>query len=144
MNSKALPIYPMPMVDGLREALIKAKTELGLDYLVVPVPAFSREFQVWRRVSDERVLCIGEEPPGLCDHALIRDINNHASVVAALEWVLTKKKDTRAKLIDKQMSELMPGIKEIDPSQIRYENLSKNLKLNDGGKVPIFREEFNE
>jgi hypothetical protein len=139
MNSKPLPIWPMPLGTGIREALISAKQALGLDFLVIPVPAFSREFQVWRRVTDARVLAFSDDVPGLCDHALIRDHNNKDNVIAALDWVLSKKTDDRAKLIGTQLAELLPGVKEIPATQVRYENLSKNMKLNDGGTVPIFR-----
>lgn len=139
-----LPIYPWPLSESDREILVEVKGGLGLDFLVKPTPAFGREAGGWIRMTSNRVLCLREEPPGLCDHAMVRDPSNKDALHAALWWVLTDADDSRATTIDVQLSKLIPGIREVSKDEIRYKNLSKNLGLSDLGKVPIFREEFDD
>jgi len=137
---RVLPVFPYPLSDAARSALVLAKEGLKLDFLVVPSAAFVMRDGQWFRTTNARTLCIGEQPPGLSDHAVINDISNQRSVTEALRWVLGNHDDNRATLVAQHLNKLI-GAKEIPSDQLRYEHLSKNLKLNDGGKVPMFREE---
>lgn len=132
----------MPLSPEDRGKLVAAKAKLSLDFLVVPVPAFARETGRWRRMTDERVLALREVPPGLADYALVKDVDNEVSIQAALQWVLGNHQDSRAVTIDKTLAGF--GYREMSIDELKYENISHNMKLNDGAKVPIFREEGAE
>lgn len=135
-----LPIWPWPLNPAHKSALVAAKSRLGISVTLQPIRAFKDEgFHEWVRQTNSRVLCILDEPPGLCDHALIRNIDNQDAVVAALDWVTSDKDDPRAMTVDKMLSKLIPGIVEQSFESRAYENISKNLKLHHSDKVPIFQ-----
>ena len=61
-----------------------------------------------------RVLAISEAPDFICDHALVRDVNNMDALKAALHWCITGEPDSRVTTMAKQMSRIMGGeVKEI-------------------------------
>lgn len=121
-----------------REFLIQAKKALNIDYLVLPQRAFATDSEGLLNVAEGRVLCLREACPMIADHALVRDPSNSEALSAALEWVLTDKEDNRADTVDSMLSKF--GWRPIDASKVRFQNLSKNLKLNASDTVPIFRE----
>lgn len=135
-------MHPWPISGEDREYLIQAKKALNIDYLVLPQRAFTEDTEGMLNVAEGRVLCLREACPMIADHALVRDPSNAEALSAALEWVLTDKEDSRADTVDSMLSKF--GWHAIDASKVRFQNLSKNLKLNTSDKVPIFVEEDAE
>lgn len=130
MRVKQLFIYPWPVTPDDLALLKAAKAELDLDVLVKPVEA--------RIGCEGRILALREDPPWITweGHALVRDPSNPVSMKAALEWAATKKHDPRAATMLGQLRSILGGeVKEIDPRIIAQENISKNLKLDEGKGV---------
>jgi hypothetical protein len=89
----------------------QAKWQIATDIKLIPVAA---------KPGAVRVIAIGERPPFLCDHALIKDVTNVASVKAALEWYIDDNGDSRVTTIEKWLSRLMGAeVKEIDYYEVR-------------------------
>jgi hypothetical protein len=81
--------------------LIKeAKRQLNLEVKVVPVVATP---------GFDRVLAIGESPEFICDHALVKDVNNVESLKAALHWCITGEPDNRVTTMEKWLSKILGG-----------------------------------
>jgi hypothetical protein len=140
LEPQALWIHPFPLSDADRELIVVAKKKLNLNFLVIPRAAFARDLDGYNKVVTKgRVLCLREHSPMFVDHAFVADPTNETALLAGLEWALTDKFDSRAST-EKSMWDGF-GYTEIPDSRIRYENLSNNLRLNDGRKVPMFVEE---
>lgn len=132
-------VYPFPLSDADRDLIVAAKKKLNLDFLVIPRAAFARDLDGFIKVVTKgRVLCLREHSPMFVDHAFVSDPENSTALLAGLEWALTDSFDSRAST-EKSMWEGF-GYREIPETQLRYEGLSKNLRLNDGRKVPQFVE----
>lgn len=103
-NQQLLHIYTTGDRDTelpyIKEAkrLLDSDTSGGITVIpVVATPGF------------DRVLAIGERPPFICDHALIKDITNVESVKAALKWCITGEPDDRVTTMEKWLSRLFNG-----------------------------------
>lgn len=95
-----LNIYTKGDRDSELAAIREAKQQLNLNVQVKPViatPGFGR------------VLAIGERPPFICDHALVKDVNNIESLKAALKWCITGEHDDRVTTMEKWLSRLFNG-----------------------------------
>ena len=89
----------------------QAKQQIVSDTKLIPVAATPGAM---------RVIAIGERPPFLCDHALIKDVTNVASLKAALEWYIDDNGDSRVTTIAKWLSRLMGAeVKGIDYYEVR-------------------------
>lgn len=78
-----LPIWPHDMSDERMEMLKRAKSEVAVDYQVMPVPAVPG--------SPGRVLAFGEVPPFFSEVVFIRleNVANYEAVKGAVEFWLT-------------------------------------------------------
>ncbi len=141
VQQRSLPIWPLPLSPEDRAKLVAAKSKLGVDFLVVPVPAFSKDSDGWFRMTDARVLCLREDPPVLCEHAKVKNLDNQDSLIAALDYVLSDRVDSRATTVSQMLEKLIPGAREMTIDEVKYENISRNMRLDDGRKVPMFRDE---
>lgn len=142
-DTKPLYLHPWPLSADDRALLVAAKARLNLDFPIQPMPAFVQDEEGWLNLAgDERVLLLREECPMIANHAIVRDPQDPNALNAAMEWVLTDKVDSRASTKESMLAAL--GLKEIPATQLRYERLGRNLKLNDSGKVPVFQSTEDE
>lgn len=132
MEPKSLYIYPWPVTGDDLSLLKAAKASLDLDFLVVPQRATVG--------SSGRVLALREVPPFICDHALVRDPASPDALKAGLEWAVTKNVDKRATLVVDMLSSAFGApVRELTPEDMALERISTTLKLDDAGRVPVFR-----
>lgn len=137
-GTKPLFLHPYPVSAEDRALLVAAKAKLGLDFLIQPMRAFAQDEEGWLNLAgDSRVLVLYDNCPMIANHALVRDPKNEAGLLAGMEWALTDKVDARASTKESMLNAL--GLKEIPATQLRYERLGQNLRLNDSGRVPVFQ-----
>ena len=106
MGEKVLYIWTKGERDSELPYIKEAKRQLNSAVKLMPVPA---------KPGSMRVISIGERPPFLCDHALVKDVTNIESLKAALEWYINDNGDPRVTTIAKWLSRLMGAeVKEID------------------------------
>ena len=106
LTEMLLPIWTKGERDIELPYIKEAKRQLNSDTKLIPVLAGP---------GSMRVVAIGERPPFLCDHALIKDVSNVDSVKAALTWFMEDNNDSRVTTVEKWLSRLMGAeVKEID------------------------------
>ena len=99
-DAQLLHIFTKGDRDAELPLIKEAKRQLGLDVKVLPVVATP---------GFDRVLAIGESPKFICDHALVKDVNNIESLKAALKWCITGEPDSRVTTMEKWIGRLMGG-----------------------------------
>jgi len=130
--TKPLYIHPWPISESDMNAIREAKAALDLPFKVIPRPL---DVKVWGRV-----LALREAPSALTDYALVSDPDSPERLQAALSWVLSTRVDPRATTVLKTLQSIMGGdVREVDRRQMAVENFSKNMKFDDGKKIPIFQ-----
>lgn len=103
--TELLYVYTVGDRDTELPLIKEAKQQLNIETTVRPVVATH---------ESRRVLALGASPDFICDHALVRDVNNIESLKAALYWCITGEPDSRVTTMAKQMSRIMGGeVKEI-------------------------------
>ena len=98
---KLLHIFTKGDRDTQLPLIKEAKRQLNIDAMVKPAVATP---------GFDRVLALGERPDFICDHALVRDVNNVESLKAALHWCITGEPDSRVTTMEKHLSLIM-GVK---------------------------------
>lgn len=92
-----LPLYPSVPSGEILAALKVAKEQIPEAPLVQPVRAVYG--------SPGRVLAIGQQPPFLCDYALVGEPTVERLQIA-LEWVLGLREDSRGMTVLKKMQQI--------------------------------------
>lgn len=101
-----LPIFPYPVSKEDMDAIKAAKAAMGVDFKVLPRPAVPG--------SPGRVLALREKPHWFTPYAPVGHPERAESMIAALEWVLLNTDDPRGVTDLQWLSELMPGVREIE------------------------------
>jgi hypothetical protein len=105
-NVQFLHIHTNGDRDNELELIKEAKQQLNTDVMLKPVVATP---------ASARVLAIGSSPDFICDHALVRDVENVDALKAALHWCITGEPDSRVTTMAKQISRIVGGeVKEIE------------------------------
>lgn len=102
---KPLPVYPSAPTGDDLTLLREAKAKLDTDVLIQPVEAVPG--------SPGRVIALRQKPNFICDYAFIPEPKPD-SMLAALDWALSDKFDSRATTVVQQLQDIFgKGVEEI-------------------------------